>query len=593
VTLALLSTAIEAEPDLVQARKRSRQIAALLGFDPQDQTRIATAVSEIARNAFQYAGKGQIRFAIEEVGLGLSFVIEVTDQGPGIAALDEVLEGSFRAAGGASLGAGVSSARRLMDAFTIESTPGAGVKVRMEKRARESLALTPELRAHIAEELAREQPDGLGAELRQQNRELARALDELRQTQRDLELLNRELEETNRGVMVLYNELEEKAEALRRTNAAKSQFFSEMNHEVRTPINSILKLSELLLNGTLGQPAPDQLTALGYVRQSAKQLSELVDDLLDLAKSEAGKLVVRASSFTIEELFSGLRGMFRPLHTREEVKLIFSDGSKLLPLHTDEGKVAQIMRNFISNALKFTDRGSVTVSAEIVDDEVVFAVRDTGIGIDPLQHESLFEPFVQIDNPSQRRVKGTGLGLSLTRALSELLGGRVTVESALGQGSTFRAHIPRVFRAATSIPVPIEPTVSTAGPQRILVIDDDEVARFLLRGVLSKGQRIVTEAASGAEGLDKARAERPHVIFLDLQMPNMNGFEVLDALRLDETTRDIPVVIHTSTRLDPEQRARLESRTIGILSKDLVNYSEGIAEITAVLGKAGLADPPS
>ena len=587
MNLALLITEIAVEHDLVLVRKRARQIASLLGFEPQDQTRIATAVSEIARNAYQYANKGQIRFGIEDGGRGLSFVIEIHDQGPGIGALDAVLDGSYRSTSGA--GAGISSARRLMDGFQIDSEAGGGVRVRMEKRARSSLDFTPELRARIVQELAREQSDSLAGELRQQNQELARTLDELRQTQRDLELLNRELEETNRGVMVLYNELEEKAEALRRSNTAKSQFFSEMNHEVRTPINSILKLSELLLNGTLGQPLPDQITALGYIRQSAKQLSELVDDLLDLAKSEAGKLVVRASSFTAEELFSGLRGMFRPLHTREEVKLIFSDVSKLLPLHTDEGKVAQIMRNFISNALKFTDRGSVSVGAELAGDEVVFAVRDTGVGIDPTQHQWLFEPFVQIDNPSQRRVKGTGLGLSLTRALSELLGGRVTVESELGAGSTFRAFVPRVYQTPGSSAVP-----AGAGPlgasERILIIDDDEVARFLLRGVLGKGQRIISEAASGAEGLAKAKSERPNVIFLDLQMPSMNGFEVLDALASDAATRDIPVVIHTSSRLDAEQRKHLEARSVGILSKDLVNFSEGMAQISAALRKAGLSE---
>jgi CheY-like chemotaxis protein/nitrogen-specific signal transduction histidine kinase len=406
--------------------------------------------------------------------------------------------------------------------------------------------------------------------------------------------LNRELEETNRGVMVLYNELQEQAEALRRSTAAKSQFFSEMNHEVRTPINSILKLSELLLNGTIGEPQPDQQTALGYVRQSAQQLSELVDDLLDLAKSEAGKLVVRASSFTVDELFGGLRGMFRPLHTRDEVKLVFESVKHLLPMHSDEGKVAQIMRNFISNALKFTDHGTVAVSAHPNgDDEIVFSVRDTGIGIDLQAHAALFEPFVQIDSPRQRRVKGTGLGLSLTRALSELLGGRVTVESTPGQGSLFSAHIPRVFSSSGTPVTDVirgdrasEPSLPKT--EKLLIIDDDEVARFLLRGVLNRDDRVVLEASSGSEGIEQARDAQPNVIFLDLQMPGMSGFAVLDALAADPALASIPVVIHTADRLTAEERARLEQRTVGILSKDLVNYSEGMAAINAVLAKAGL-----
>ncbi|HEY2732577.1 MAG TPA: ATP-binding protein [Polyangiales bacterium] len=594
---ALLSTEIKLEVDLVLARKRARQIAAALGFEPQDQTRIATAVSEIARNAFQYASGGRVQFSVDDTPRGVLLIVEVTDQGGGIADLEAVLDGSYRSQTGAGLG--ISSARRLMDGFRIDPGSGKGVRVQMEKRLRTPLALTPELRARIADELARErlQPENLVEEVRQQNQELARALEELRQSQRDLELLNRELEETNRGVMVLYNELQEQAEALRRSTAAKSQFFSEMNHEVRTPINSILKLSELLLNGTIGAPQAEQQTALGYMRQSAQQLSELVDDLLDLAKSEAGKLVVRPSSFTVDELFGGLRGMFRPLHTRDEVKLVFENVQHLPPMHSDEGKVAQIMRNFISNALKFTDRGTVTVSAQQTGrDEIVFSVRDTGIGIDLQAHAALFEPFVQIDSPRQRRVKGTGLGLSLTRALSELLGGKVAVESTPGQGSHFSVQIPRVYRAADAPPLAaisgeVASDPSLPKTEKLLIIDDDEVARFLLRGVLNRAGRIVLEASSGSEGLEQARSVQPSVIFLDLQMPGMNGFEVLDALAADPALASIPVVIHTANRLTADERARLEQRSLGILSKDLVNYSEGMAAISAVLAKAGLRTP--
>jgi signal transduction histidine kinase len=585
VTQALFTIEIAGETDLVLARTRARQIAAVLGFEAQDQTRVAIAVSEIARNAVQYAGAGQVRFAIEQRSDAGCLVIEVLDQGPGIVALEPILDGSYRSASGA--GAGINAARRLMDRFEIASQPGAGVSVRMEKDARGSLELTPELHVRISAELARA-PDGLLAEMRQQNKELARALEELRQSQRDLELLNRELEETNRGVMVLYNELEEKAESLRRSNASKSRFFSEMNHEVRTPINSILKLSELLLTGALGDAQPEQSTALGYIQQSARQLSELVDDLLDLAKSEAGKLVVRPSSFTVVELFGGLRGMFRPLHTRDEVKLVFEEVELLPPLHNDQGKVAQILRNFISNALKFTDQGSVTVSARLVRDTVAFSVRDTGIGIDSAQHKTLFEPFTQIDSPRQRYLKGTGLGLSLTRALSELLGGSVEVKSALGRGSTFTAYVPCVYQAAH--PRPLLENTERTSLQKILLIDDDEVARFLLRGALAGAGRAVLEANGGAQGLEMAREEQPQLIFLDLQMPEMNGFEVLDALAADPRTSRIPVAIHTSQRLSPAQQQQLASRTIGTLGKEPVSHAEGMAELAAMLERAGLRD---
>jgi signal transduction histidine kinase/CheY-like chemotaxis protein len=576
VTL-LLTTDIRVEDDLVLARQRARQIAASLGFEQHDQTRVATALSEVARNALQHAGRGSVQFHLDEQPDAVALRVVVSDRGPGIGDVDALFSGQKPA------GAGLVAARKLMDGFEIESRPGAGTQVRMLKRLRGRAPLSPQQRASLNEQLVHRHSEGLIDAARGEDRALARTLLDLQQTQRELEFLNRELEETNRGVMVLYNELEEKAEALRRSQAAKNQFFSEMNHEVRTPINSILNLAELLLNGSLVKPLADQETALGYIRKAAQHLSELVDDLLELGRSEAGKLVVRPSSFTVESLFGGLRGMFRPLHTREDVRLIFADASGLPELHTDEGKVAQVLRNFISNALKFTERGSVTVSAELEgDDAVVFSVSDTGIGIDPSQHEALFTPFTQIENPHQKRVKGTGLGLSLTRALCELLGGKITLESELGVGSTFRAIIPRSYPAGRNSQSPA-PTRDA-----VLIIDDDEIARYLLRGAIGQDRCAFLEAGSGAEGLRAAREQRPRLIFLDLRMPEIDGYNVLDALKADPLTSDIPVVIHTSQRLQPGDRERLRLVTAGIVDKEQLHQASGRAGVEEILTRAGL-----
>jgi signal transduction histidine kinase/CheY-like chemotaxis protein len=454
----------------------------------------------------------------------------------------------------------------------------------MRKRLRKRSPITAEQQAALHEQMRRSPEATPKSEDRGDERALARTVLELQQAQRELEFLNRELEETNRGVMVLYNELEEKAEALRRSQAAKNQFFSEMNHEVRTPINSILNLAELLLNGSLAKPLPQQETALGYIRKAAQHLSELVDDLLELSKSEAGKLVVRPSEFTADSLFGGLRGLFRPLHTREEVRLVFGDVSGLPKLYTDEGKVSQILRNFISNALKFTQKGSVTVSAELQGELVVFSVADTGIGIHPSQHDVLFTPFTQIDNPHQKRVKGTGLGLSLTRALSELLNGKVAVESELGVGSTFRAYIPRNFvKPRDSQPLQADDRAA------ILIIDDDEIARYLLRGAIGPERYAYIEASSGAEGLRIAHDRRPKLIFLDLRMPNMDGFAVLDALKADPVTQNIPVAIHTSQRLQAWEKERLTPHAVGIIDKELLHQAPGRASVEAILSQAGVA----
>jgi CheY-like chemotaxis protein len=335
------------------------------------------------------------------------------------------------------------------------------------------------------------------------------------------------------------------------------------------------------LNGSLAKPLPEQETALGYIRRSAQHLSELVDDLLELSKSEAGKLVVRPSRFTVETLFAGLRGLFRPLHTREEVRLVFEDVRGLPELYTDEGKVSQILRNFISNALKFTAKGSVTVSAELTGDQLVFAVTDTGIGIHPSQHDLLFTPFTQVDNPHQKRVKGTGLGLSLTRALSELLGGKVTVESELGVGSTFRAFIPLNFEKLRE-----SQALGSDDRAAILIIDDDEIARYLLRGAIGPDRYAYIEASSGAEGLRIAHDQRPKFIFLDLKMPNMDGFAVLDALKADPVTQHIPVVIQTSQRLQSWEKERLAPHAVAIIDKEALQQNAVRSSIEAILSQA-------
>jgi signal transduction histidine kinase len=581
VTL-LLTTEITAEDDVVLARQRARQISAALGFDLQDQTRVATAVSEIARNAVQHAGRGSVQFLLEDQGATAELVMVVTDSGPGNLDIEALLAGQKQA------GTGIVAARKLMDAFEMESRPGAGTSVRMRKRFRKKNGtVTAEQRAAITDQLLQKSSDSMVDAARGHDRALARTLLDLQQTQRELEFLNRELEETNRGVMVLYNELEEKAEALRRSQSAKNQFFSEMNHEVRTPINSILNLAELLLNGSLAKPLPQQETALGYIRKAAQHLSELVDDLLELSRSEAGKLVVRPSAFSVDSLFGGLRGMFRPLHTREDVRLIFAESRGLPELYTDEGKVAQVLRNFISNALKFTENGSVTVEAELAGDQVVFSVRDTGIGIHPSQHETLFTPYMQIENPHQKRVKGTGLGLSLTRALCELLGGRVAVESELGVGSTFRAFIPRDYsKTRESQPM------AAAARDAILIIDDDEIARYLLRGAIGPDRYAYLEASSGPEGVRVAHDQRPRLIFLDLRMPNMDGFAVLEALKTDPATANIPVAIHTSQRLQPWERERLAALAVGVVDKELLNQAPGRASVEQILTQAGMAGVP-
>jgi signal transduction histidine kinase len=255
--------------------------------------------------------------------------------------------------------------------------------------------------------------------------------------------LREELDETNQGVLALYAELDNQAEELRQASDLKSRFLSYMSHEFRTPLGSILSIASLLSDELDGPLSPEQHKQVAFVSTAARELSDMVDDLLDLAKIEAGRITISPAWFDMLDLFSALRGMFRPIVDATAVDLIFEEPVGLPRLFTDDKKLAQILRNFIANSLKFTTHGEVRVSARLEGTNFVrFAVSDTGIGIAAELHGALFEDFSQVDSPLQKRLRGTGLGLSLCKRFAALLGGEVGVESTPGVGSTFFVIIP-------------------------------------------------------------------------------------------------------------------------------------------------------
>ncbi|MHC8386898.1 sensor histidine kinase [Pseudomonas sp. MDT2-39-1] len=261
--------------------------------------------------------------------------------------------------------------------------------------------------------------------------------------QNETAALREELDETNQGVLALYAELDTQAEELRQASDLKSRFLSYMSHEFRTPLGSILSIASLLNDELDGPLSPEQHKQVAFVSTAARELSDMVDDLLDLAKIEAGRITISPAWFDMFDLFAALRGMFRPIVDASAVDLIFEEPVGLPRLYTDDKKLAQILRNFISNSLKFTTRGEVRVSASLEGaSQVRFAVTDTGIGIAAELHGALFEDFSQVDSPLQKRLRGTGLGLSLCKRFAELLGGEVGVESTPGVGSTFFVIIP-------------------------------------------------------------------------------------------------------------------------------------------------------
>ena len=305
MTIPLSDVAIEHERDVVVGRQRARCLAELLGFDAHEQTRIATAVSEIARNAYAYAGGGRIEFSVEGESRPQLFVIRVADAGPGIADLRRVLSGEYRSPTG--MGLGITGSKRLMDAFDVESSPD-GTRITMRKLLPRGVPLVTPATAKLAvEAIARDAGFDPFAALRQQNAELLQTLDDLRRRQEELERLNAEMEDTNRGVVALYAELDERADHLRRADELKTRFLSNMSHEFRTPLNSILALSRLLLDRVDG-PLTRAVKAGGIcyldeVVEARKDTTVIIHPLTDhrrvLTIDKLGEVVEAAEGFLL------------------------------------------------------------------------------------------------------------------------------------------------------------------------------------------------------------------------------------------------------------------------------------------------------
>lgn len=256
--------------------------------------------------------------------------------------------------------------------------------------------------------------------------------------------LEEELSETNRGVVALYAELDAYSDQLKQASELKSRFLTYMSHEFRTPLGAIQSMARILLDRLDGGLTAEQEKQVGFIEKSALELSDMVNDLLDLAKIEAGRVTIAPEWFDMVDLFSAIRGLFKPIIVRSGVSLIFDEPHGMPALFTDDSKLSIILRNLISNALKFTQQGSVRVTATALDaNRVSFAVCDTGIGISAEHLPSLFHDWMQISTTTQKRLRGSGLGLSLCKRYAEMLGGTISVESRLGSGSTFSLVIPR------------------------------------------------------------------------------------------------------------------------------------------------------
>ncbi len=350
------------------------------------------------------------------------------------------------------------------------------------------------------------------------------------------------------GMMALYHDVSELLAARREAeeaNETKSRFLASTSHELRTPLNAIIGYSEMLQEQAEEEGHTGYLADLGKIHSAGRHLLSVINDILDLSKIEAGKMELFLETFELRTVVDDVATTVRPLVAQHDNKLEVRASPDLGTMHADVTRLRQVLLNLLSNASKFTEHGVITLAVERAGDEMVFRVRDTGIGMSQEQMGRLFEAFAQAEASTASKYGGTGLGLAISRKFCRMMGGDVTVDSVPGQGSTFTVRLPSA--AAPAAEQTSWPAAAGGGAHAglVLVVDDDPGMRNLLGRFLSREGFRVETAADGAAGLRRARELHPDVITLDVLMPELDGWSVLTALKSEPGLADIPVVMLT------------------------------------------------
>ncbi|MFM9612274.1 HAMP domain-containing protein [Streptomyces niveiscabiei] len=435
--------------------------------------------------------------------------------------------------------------------------------------------------------IANSRTESLLSESQRLMRQLQERSDELQKQQAELRRSNAELAD--------------KAALLATSSQYKSEFLANMSHELRTPLNSLLILARLLSDNPDGHLSDQEVQFATTIHRSGSDLLQLINDILDLSKIEAGRMDVRPKTLPLIKLLDYVHATFRPLTLDRGLAFEVSVGDDVpRTMHSDEQRIQQILRNLLSNAVKFTSSGSVELRVtRACDDMIAFAVTDTGIGIAADQLPGIFEAFQQADGTTNRKYGGTGLGLSISREIAGLLGGRIVAESAPGLGSTFTLYVPLVSPGHLAPPAtePVETWPPTATPEtwrtgraaevlpgrRVLIVDDDIRNVFALTHVLGRVGMDVQYAENGREGIELLAAHPEiELILMDIMMPEMDGYETITAIRRSPRWTDLPIIALTAKAM-PGDREKSIARGADDYVPKPVNIDELLAAMAGLL----------
>jgi signal transduction histidine kinase/CheY-like chemotaxis protein len=402
-------------------------------------------------------------------------------------------------------------------------------------------------------------------------------LEEKRQHLQDIELMNADLErkvkERTQELEVVNRKLQESNLELQRANSLKSAFLANMSHELRTPLNAIIGFSELLLDRASGGLAEDQRGHVGDILSSGRHLLELINDILDLSKIEAGKMRLALEDFEIGPVVEEAMALLRVEAGRNQIALLADVEDTTLVVHADRSKIKQIMYNLLSNAVKFTHPGGrVTLRAAGEAGLLRVTVRDTGIGIKEEDQERIWQAFTQVDGSYARTYQGTGLGLTLVKEFVEMHRGRIHLESRFGEGSVFTFTIPNPAQPDSS------PALSAAGPPEgvgtltppdggdlVLVVEGDPAAMKLLRDLLEAEGHRVAEASTGEKAIDALKFIRPRLILMSIRLPGTGGLETARSLKENPETAGIPIVALTARDAREQEIGARQAGCVGTI----------------------------